>query len=284
MKSSTSPFVRHTSWSRARQRSISSRKSGPRWWMTGSAPAARTSGGTGVGPGAIRYRFPAIALSLAPDAEVVSGAVDALLAFAAALVSLRLSAELARRYWKRRAPELLAWAAALARLRRGRGRARVGRSGRLGRGRLPRLLPRRRAPHRGAAGSGLAAPRRTALGRAGGARLLRDRGRRRPRGAARSPAFGNGRPGRPGRARAVAGPGARDRGEFARNARRRRRRRRDDPPAPARERAAARGGRRRGRSEARSAAWASPRSRRSWRWPRSSSTPASSCLRPRRDP
>ena len=44
----------------------------------------------------------------------MSGAVDALLAFAAALVSLRLSAELARRYWKRRAPELLAWAAALA--------------------------------------------------------------------------------------------------------------------------------------------------------------------------
>ncbi len=44
----------------------------------------------------------------------MSGAVDALLAFAAALVSLRLSAELARRYWKRRSPELLAWAAALA--------------------------------------------------------------------------------------------------------------------------------------------------------------------------
>lgn len=40
--------------------------------------------------------------------------MDALLAFGAALVSLRLSAELVRRYRRLRAPELLAWAAALA--------------------------------------------------------------------------------------------------------------------------------------------------------------------------
>jgi hypothetical protein len=40
--------------------------------------------------------------------------VDALLAFGAALVSLRLSAELVRRHQKLRSPELLAWAAALA--------------------------------------------------------------------------------------------------------------------------------------------------------------------------
>jgi hypothetical protein len=40
--------------------------------------------------------------------------VDALLAFGAALVSLRLSAELVRRYRRLRSPELLAWAAALA--------------------------------------------------------------------------------------------------------------------------------------------------------------------------
>ncbi len=33
---------------------MSSRKSGPRWWMIGAAPAASTSGGTGVGPGAMR--------------------------------------------------------------------------------------------------------------------------------------------------------------------------------------------------------------------------------------
>jgi len=40
--------------------------------------------------------------------------VDALLAFGAALVTLRLSAELVRRYRRSRALELLAWAAALA--------------------------------------------------------------------------------------------------------------------------------------------------------------------------
>jgi hypothetical protein len=39
--------------------------------------------------------------------------VNALLAFAAALVSLRLSGDLMRRYRDRRAPELAAWAAAL---------------------------------------------------------------------------------------------------------------------------------------------------------------------------
>lgn len=39
--------------------------------------------------------------------------VDALLAFAAALVSLRLSGDLVRRYRIRRAPELAAWAGAL---------------------------------------------------------------------------------------------------------------------------------------------------------------------------
>ena len=39
--------------------------------------------------------------------------MDALLAFAAALVTLRLTALLARRWQARRAPELLAWAAAL---------------------------------------------------------------------------------------------------------------------------------------------------------------------------
>jgi hypothetical protein len=43
-----------------------------------------------------------------------SRAVDALLAFAAALVSLRLSGDLFRRFRKRRSPELAAWAAALA--------------------------------------------------------------------------------------------------------------------------------------------------------------------------
>ena len=40
--------------------------------------------------------------------------MDAVLAFAAALVSLRLSAELARRYRRQNAPHLAAWSAALA--------------------------------------------------------------------------------------------------------------------------------------------------------------------------
>ncbi len=40
--------------------------------------------------------------------------MDVLLAFAAALVTLRLAAELVRRWRVRRAPELLAWAASLA--------------------------------------------------------------------------------------------------------------------------------------------------------------------------
>jgi hypothetical protein len=40
--------------------------------------------------------------------------VEALIAFAAALLALRLAAELARRYRARRAPELAAWAASLA--------------------------------------------------------------------------------------------------------------------------------------------------------------------------
>src|SRR6187551_2737803 len=39
--------------------------------------------------------------------------VDALLAFAAALLTLRLSGDLVRRYRRRRAPELAAWAAGL---------------------------------------------------------------------------------------------------------------------------------------------------------------------------
>src|SRR5262245_60733299 len=42
-----------------------------------------------------------------------SSPMDALLAFAAALVSLRLTADLLRRYAVRRSPELLAWSASL---------------------------------------------------------------------------------------------------------------------------------------------------------------------------
>jgi hypothetical protein len=48
------------------------------------------------------------------DESTVLESVEALLAFGATLVSLRLSAELARRFRRNRAAELLAWAAALA--------------------------------------------------------------------------------------------------------------------------------------------------------------------------
>jgi hypothetical protein len=47
-------------------------------------------------------------------ARLRSRAVEALVAFAAALVALRLAAELARRWRVRRTPELAAWAASLA--------------------------------------------------------------------------------------------------------------------------------------------------------------------------
>ncbi len=49
-----------------------------------------------------------------PGRKYSAPTVDALLAFGAALVSLRLSGELARRYRRQRSPELLAWTAALA--------------------------------------------------------------------------------------------------------------------------------------------------------------------------
>lgn len=48
------------------------------------------------------------------EPKVLSSTVEALLAFGAALISLRLSAELVRRFRRVRSAELLAWAAALA--------------------------------------------------------------------------------------------------------------------------------------------------------------------------
>ena len=54
VKTSTSFFVRNTSCSRSSTSRKTVLKSGERWWMTGSAIAASTSGGTGVGPGVKR--------------------------------------------------------------------------------------------------------------------------------------------------------------------------------------------------------------------------------------
>jgi hypothetical protein len=91
---------------------------GVRWWTIGTDIAARTSAGTGVGPGVIRrYRMSGIGLSVAERVDagrcVSSRTVEALLAFGAALIALRFAGDLLRRYRIRRAPELAAWAASL---------------------------------------------------------------------------------------------------------------------------------------------------------------------------
>ena len=121
--------------------------------------------------------------------------MEALLAFVATLVSLRLSADLVRRH--RQPPR--ARAARVGRrargLRRRLGGDRVGLGGRLEQPGVPRLLPLRRPSRRGAARRRLAAAGGRPLGRAADARLRRPRDRRRrspcrsrrPSAAARSP-------------------------------------------------------------------------------------------------
>src|ERR687894_1955860 len=57
---------------RARRSSVSrssALKSGLRWCRTGSDAAAATSGGTGVGPGVIRYRLPVTGSAVQAAAE-----------------------------------------------------------------------------------------------------------------------------------------------------------------------------------------------------------------------
>ena len=70
--------------------------------------------------------------------------MEALLAFAAALLSLRLAGGLAGRWRERRAPALAALGLRAARLRARIRCARLGRGARLGRALVPRLLPLRR--------------------------------------------------------------------------------------------------------------------------------------------
>src|SRR5579862_4617066 len=83
------------------------RKSAPRWWTIGSAVAARTAGGTGVGPGVNRYRF---------SMTVRLASVDVVLSFGAALIAFRLAGELMRRKRVAWAGGLLAYAIAAASL------------------------------------------------------------------------------------------------------------------------------------------------------------------------
>ena len=119
--------------------------------MTGSRERRSTSGGT-----ARRARGEEIALlrhrverSSAPrGGRAVDCGRDgraARLRRHARLAAAR--ADLVRRWRSRRTPELLAWAAALAAFAAGVGGARLGRRGGLGRPRVPRLLPLRRAAH-----------------------------------------------------------------------------------------------------------------------------------------
>ena len=176
--------------------------------------------------------------------------MDALLAFGAALVALRLSAELVRRYRRTRAPELLAWAAALAAYAAAAGALAWGAAAGWSEAAFRvyylggALLT---APLLGAGSLLLVGP---ALGRC--------RSRSSTAGIAVGVALavpleaelaGTDVPGRPGRPRAVAGARARDRGELARDARGRRRRLLDHPPAAARQRAHPRRSRRRRRRE-----------------------------------
>jgi hypothetical protein len=73
--------------------------------------AATTGGGTGVGPGVKRWRF--AGTSERRVAGPYHAAVEALLAFAAALLAFRFAGDLARRFRVRRRPELAAWSASL---------------------------------------------------------------------------------------------------------------------------------------------------------------------------
>ena len=165
--------------------------------------------------------------SEAPNAACVSETqchyapgVEALLAFAAALLTLRLAGCSPRRWRARRQPHLLAWSAGLARLRaRGR-RDRAGARGRLERRELPRLLPLRRpARPRRSSAPGSLLRRRRPRGRADRARLHRARGRGRARRAARGADRRHVDPGGAGAPRALPGPDARDRRQRRRLAR-----------------------------------------------------------------
>ena len=204
--------------------------------------------------------------------------MEALLAFAATLVSLRLSADLVRRHRSAPAPGPARLGRRARRLRRRLGRDRVGLGGRLEQPGLPRLLPLRRPARRGAARRRLAAAGRRPLGRAADARLRRARDRGRDRRAADGARRRQLDPRGPGAPRALPGPGPRDRGQLA--------------SAPLAAVVVARSGSGDARSATRSSSpgSSSPRSavrspasaRRSRRCsrprPRCCSTPASSCL------
>ena len=171
--------------------------------------------------------------------------MDALLAFAATLLALRLSADLLRRHRQHPTPGLLAWAAALAAFAAGSGAIAWGsayawsnpafRVYYLCGGLLAAAL----------LGAGSLAAGRRPLGGSAHARLRRARNRDRDRGAADRSGHRQLDPGGTGAPCRLPRAGRRDPRQLGGNTRRSRRRRDGPAAAPARERARPRRARRR---------------------------------------
>ena len=169
--------------------------------------------------------------------------VDALLAFAATLIALRLSGDLVRRYRAATEARARSLGCRSGRICARGGRPRMGCGCRVERGSVPPVLPRRRLAHGRAPRRWVAPPRAPPLGDAGRARVCRARDRRCGRRAVADRALRLRDPGGAGRSRALARTDPRDRRKLTRNARRRRRRTLDVPLAAARQRVDPRGDR-----------------------------------------
>ena len=147
--------------------------------MSGRPPTLRrASQGARRGGGARPAWYPALATQYSPPSWM------RLLAFAAALIALRLSGDLARRWRARKRPELAAWAGGLATYALAAGALAWGSAAGWSDACLSRLLPRRSASHRGAPRRRLVAAGRSTLGCAAGAGVHRTGARCRRGGAA----------------------------------------------------------------------------------------------------
>ena len=197
--------------------------------------------------------------------------MDALVAFAAALVALRLAGALARRWRESRAPELAAWAWSLAAYAVAAAAIAWGEAARWDARTFRVYYAAGRAADGAAARRRLAAPRRSPAG-AGRSALVYagTRDRRRARDAGARPVRRPRDPAGPGPPRLRPGPPARDRRQRARHDRRRRRRR-PLVPAPAARKRPDRRRRRRRRARAAGSPGSEPPE------PRSASPSASRC-------
>ena len=150
--------------------------------------------------------------------------MDALVAFAAALVALRLAGALARRWRVSRRPELAAWAWSLAAYAVAAAAIAWGEAAQWDARTFRVYYAAGRAADGAAARRRLAAPRRSPAGRGDRPRVRGTGDRRGDRDAGPRPLPRPRDPARPGSPRLRAGPSARDRRERARHDRRRRRR------------------------------------------------------------